>query len=159
MEEIEMNSYNFYIKNFPYIKYSIDEKFVNQMDKLMIVIFYDNDLYKKYLTFRKDDDFTRKLKEKFSRDAEVYNNEEDGVFIICGEISETIDLVINKVFSEKNGLNEEELKSINVLGSQKSNSLFYITIAQIKFFDSDGNMHFKFKELQKAFSNENEDDI
>ena len=158
MDEIEMNSYSFYIKNFDYIKYSIEEKFVYKMDKIMLVVYYDHDLYKKYLKFRKNEDFIIKLKEKFSTDAKTYNNEEVGVFVICGEITETIDLVIEKAFCRANSLTKEELESIDVIGNNKSNNLFYISILRIIFFDSDGNMNFKFKEFKKAFSNENEND-
>ena len=158
-KEIEegSNSYDFYVKNFPYIKYLIDEKYVERTDKILLIIFYDNELYKKYLEIKKDD-FIQLLIDKFN-DCETYNNEEDGVFIICGDLSETIDLVVNDVFSEKKGLNKKELESIGVLTVNKSSHNFYISLLQIYFFDSTGTMTFKFKELKNEFLIEDENDI
>ena len=158
-KEIEegANSYDFYVKNFPFIKYLIDEKYIERTDKILLVIFYDHELYKKYLE-KKDDDFMQLLIDKFN-DCETYNNEQYGVFIICGDLRETIDLVINDVFSEKKGLKKNELESIGVINGNKSNHNFYISLLQIYFFDSTGTMNFKFKEIKNEFSNENENNI
>ena len=152
MEEKDINSYTFYCKNFLYIKNIINEKYINQLDKVMLIVFYDNDLYKQYLKLRKDDDFIIKLKEKFSNDSDFYNNEEEGVFIICGGIEETIDIIINGIFNGENPLNKKELESINILEGKKTNKFFYITMIQILFFKTEGNMSFHFKELQNKYS-------
>ena len=61
-EENEMNSYNFNVASFDSIKYMIEEQFIYQIDNLMIVIFYDNELYGKYLKLREREKFTEKLK-------------------------------------------------------------------------------------------------
>ena len=133
MEEKDINSCTFYCKNFLYIKNIINEKYINQLDKVMLIVFYDNDLYKQYLKLRKDDDFIIKLKEKFSNDSDFYNNEEEGVFIICGGIEETIDIIINGIFNGENPLNKKELESINILEGKKTNKFFYITMINIAY--------------------------
>ena len=150
-----MNSYDFYAKNFPYIKYSIEDKYKNQTDLIMFVIFYDNELYCKYKEIHKNDDFMELLKEKFIG-FQVYNNEEMGVFIICGDLVETVDLVINDVFSEKKGLSQKEMESIGIYNGKKTNQSFYISLVQINFFDSTGSMSFKFRDIKNDFSNDDE---
>ena len=150
-----MNSYDFYVKNFPFIKYSIDNKYKNQNDNIMLIIFYDYELYCKYKEIHINDDFIQLLKGKFI-DIEDYNNEELGVFIICGDLVETVDLVINDVFSEKKGLSEKELETLGIISGNKSKQSFYITLLQINFFDSVGSMKFKFNEIKNDYSNCNE---
>ena len=152
-----MNSYDFYVKNFPFIKYNIEEKYKNQTDNIMFIIFYDNELYCKYKKIKNDDDFVELLKEKFI-DFQIYNNEELGVFIICGDVVQTVDLIINDVFSEKKGLSDKELESIGIISGNKSKQSFYISLVQINFFDSIGSMSFKFREIQNDFSNFNENE-
>ena len=154
-EENEMNSYNFNVANFDSIKYMIEEQFIYQIDNVMIVIFYDNELYGKYLKLREQEKFTEKLKKKFSSDSKTYINENLGIFAICGEIADPIHLVVNEIFPQEKGLTEEELKSIGVVPLFKSASLFYITILQIKFFASRGEMVSEFKDLIEAYSDEN----
>ena len=157
MEANDMNSYDFYVKNFPFIKYSIEDKYKNQTDNIMLVIFYDNDLYCKYKEIHEEDDFILLLKYKFI-DFDDYNNEELGVLIMCGDLVQTVDLVINDVFSEKKGLTEKELESIGIINGNKSRQSFYINLVQINFFDSKGAMSFKFKDIKNGFSNCNENE-
>ena len=157
-EGIEMNSYNFNVRSFDNIRYSIDAQFLYQIDNIMIVIDYDNDLYRKHLKNWKQEEFAEKLKKNFCGDAKTYINEELGIFIICGDIEYPIHLVINEVFRHENGLTDEELISIGIFPVFKSDSLFYITMLQIKFFVSTEEMVSKFEELKKAFSEKNIND-
>ena len=55
-------------------------------------------------------------------------------------------------------MNEDELKSIGVVLLFKSDNLFYITLLQNKFFDTAGEMVSKFKDIKKAYSDENIND-
>ena len=162
MGDIEMNSYDFYVKNFPYIKYSIEKKYKLQTNNILLVIFYDNLLYKKYLSIKKECDFIKFLLNKFSETENIgeckhFNNEDYGVFIICGNLDQTIDIVINDIFGENNNLDKKQLESIGILDGMKDNSDFYITLLQINFFDSEGAMNFKFNELIRDYSNEQND--
>ena len=157
-----MNSYDFYVKNFPYINYSIEKKYKLQTNNILLVIFYDNLLYKKYLSIKKDCDFIKFLLNKFSETENIgecnhFNNEDYGVFIICGNLDQTIDIVINDIFGKKNNLDKKQLESIGILDGMKDNSDFYITLLQINFFDSEGAMNFKFNELIRDYSNEQND--
>ena len=157
-----MNSYDFYVKNFPYIKYSIEKKYKLQTNNILLVIFYDNLLYKKYLSIKKECDFIKFLLNKFSETENIgeckhFNNEDYGVFIICGNLDQTIDIVINDIFGENNNLDKKQLESIGILDGMKDNSDFYITLLQINFFDSEGAMNFKFNELIRDYSNEQND--
>ena len=157
MEVNAMNSYDFYVKNFPFIKYNIEEKYKNQTDRIMFIIFYDNELYCKYKKIHKNDDFIELIKGKFI-DFQIYNNGELGVFIICGDLVQTVDLVINDVFSEKKGLSDKELESIGIISGNKSKQSFYISLVQINFFDTTGSMSFKFRDIQNDFSGYNENE-
>ena len=85
----------------------------------------------------------------------IYINENLGIFAICGEIADPIHSIIKEIFPQRNGLTDEELKSIGVVPLFKSASLFYITILQIKFFASRGEMVSEFKDLIEAYSDEN----
>ena len=157
MGDIEMNSYDFYVKNFPYIKYSIEKKYKEQTNNIMLIIFYDCLLYKKYINIQKDYDFIKYFQEKFSEteycgECKHYNSEEYGVFIICGNLEETVDIVINNIFGKD--LDKNQLESIGIIEGMKDNSNFYISLLQINFFDSEGAMNFKFNELIREYSNE-----
>ena len=61
-------------------------------------------------------------------------------------------------FSERKWLNEDEPKSTGVIRFFKSNNLFYIILLQIKYFDTKGEMVQKFKDIKKAYSDENIND-
>ena len=102
MEE-EINSYEFYVKNFPFIKTMIDEKYLQHTQHILLVIFYDNMLYKKYIQFKGENNFKLLIQNKFT-DIELYDNEEYGVFVIGGDLINTIDLVINDIFIENRSL-------------------------------------------------------
>ena len=154
-EERETNSYNFNVKSFDSIKYMIEETFMYQTENIMIVIFYDNELYGKYLKLRKQEKFIEKFKKKFSGEVKTYINEKQGIFAICGEIVDDIHSVINEIFPQENGLTEKELESIGVIPLFKSDSLFYISLLQIKFFDSTGEMAWNFKDFVEDYSDEN----
>ena len=103
------------------------------MENILIVIFYDNDLYHKYLKLREQEEFTEKLK-KFLGDVKSYNNKEFGILVICSDIAYPIHLIINEVFPEKNGLAEKVLESIGMVPLAKKNNSFYISTLQITFF-------------------------
>ena len=145
-----MTSYEFYNKNFQYIKYNIDEKFKDRTNNILIVIFYDNFLYEKYKTIKNKFDFIQLLNDNFL-DSEKYNNGDIGVFIICGNLIKTIDLVINEIFGKQGELNKKELDSIDIMEGMKSNSNFYINLIQIIFFESQGTMLTKFSQLESEF--------
>ena len=151
MANEEINSYEFYVKNFPNIKFMLDEKYLNQDKNIILIIFYDTDLYQKYISLKKEDDFIKLLKFNFI-DANVFNSEEYGVFMISGDIMHRIDLIINETFNEKRGLNNGELDLLGVDKVMKNDFCFYITIIKIIFFDSKGSMSFKFNEIKNNFS-------
>ena len=153
-----LKSYEFYVKNFPYIKYSIEENLIKKNNNILLVIFYDVTLYKKYLEFNKDNDFKKLLEDKFM-DNNIYNNENEGVFVICGDLNDTIDLVINNVFVEKRDLNKEILNSIGIDAAMKNNHCFYVSLLKIIFCDSKGEMTFKFNEIQNQFSDDDKKNI
>ena len=153
MAEEEINSYDFYVKNFSYIKYMIDEKYINHDKNILLIIFYDNDLYKKYLNLRKENDFT-KLIQNYFNDVEIYNNEEYGVFMIQGDITVSIDLIINNIFGESRSLEEEELKNLEIDYIMKNKYCFYVSLIKIYFFNDKGKMIFKFNEIKSNYSNE-----
>ena len=52
-------------------------------------------------------------------------------------------------------MTEKELESIGVIPLFKSDSLFYISLLQIKFFDSTGEMAWNFKDFVEDYSDEN----
>ena len=153
MAEEEINSYDFYVKNFSYIKYMLDEKYINHDKNILLIIFYDNDLYKKYLNLRKENDFT-KLIQNYFNDVEIYNNEEYGVFMIQGDITVSIDLIINNMFGESRSLEEEELKNLEIDYIMKNKYCFYVSLIKIYFFNDKGKMIFKFNEIKSNYSNE-----
>ena len=153
MAEEEINSYDFYVKNFSYIKYMLDEKYINHDKNILLIIFYDNDLYKKYLNLRKENDFT-KLIQNYFNDVEIYNNEEYGVFMIQGDITVSIDLIINNIFGESRSLEEEELKNLKIEYIMKNKYCFYVSLIKIYFFNDKGKMIFKFNEIKSNYSNE-----
>ena len=153
MAEEEINSYDFYVKNFSYIKYMLDEKYINHDKNILLIIFYDNDLYKKYLNLRKENDFT-KLIQNYFNDVEIYNNEEYGVFMIQGDITVSIDLIINNIFGESRSLEEEELKNLEIDYIMKNKYCFYVSLIKIYFFNDKGKMIFKFNEIRSNYSNE-----
>ena len=153
MAEEEINSYDFYVKNFSYIKYMLDEKYINHDKNILLIIFYDNDLYKKYLNFRKENDFT-KLIQNYFNDVEIYNNEEYGVFMIQGDTTVSIDLIINNIFGESRSLEEEELKNLEIDYIMKNKYCFYVSLIKIYFFNDKGKMIFKFNEIKSNYSNE-----
>ena len=153
MAEEEINSYDFYVKNFSYIKYMLDEKYINHDKNILLIIFYDNDLYKKYLNLRKENDFT-KLIQNYFNDVEIYNNEEYGVFMIQGDITVSIDLIINNIFGESRSLEEEELKNLEIDYIMKNKYCFYVSLIKIYFFNDKGKMIFKFNEIKSNYSNE-----
>ena len=153
MAEEEINSYDFYVKNFSYIKYMIDEKYINHDKNILLIIFYDNDLYKKYLNLRKENDFM-KLVQNYFNDVEIYNNEEYGVFMIQGDITVSIDLIINNIFGESRSLEEEELKNLEIDYIMKNKYCFYVSLIKIYFFNDKGKMVFKFNEIKSNYSNE-----
>ena len=153
MAEEEINSYDFYVKNFSYIKYMIDEKYINHDKNILLIIFYDNDLYKKYLNLRKENDFM-KLVQNYFNDVEIYNNEEYGVFMIQGDITVSIDLIINNIFGESRSLEEEELKNLEIDYIMKNKYCFYVSLIKIYFFNDKGKMIFKFNEIKSNYSNE-----
>ena len=157
-----MNSYDFYVKNFPYIRYIIEKKYINQTFNILLVIFYDYNLYEKYLSIQKDRDFIKYFQKKFAEtehcgEYKHFNNKDYGVFIICGNLDESIDIVINDIFGEKSKINKKELESIGVVDTMKTDSNFYISLIQINFFDSEGAMNFKFNELIREYSDEKEE--
>ena len=153
MAEEEINSYDFYVKNFSYIKYMLDEKYINHDKNILLIIFYDNDLYKKYLNLRKENDFT-KLIQNYFNDVEIYNNEEYGVFMIQGDTTVSIDLIINNIFGESRSLEEEELKNLEIDYIMKNKYCFYVSLIKIYFFNDKGKMIFKFNEIKSNYSNE-----
>ena len=153
MAEEEINSYDFYVKNFSYIKYMLDEKYINHDKNILLIIFYDNDLYKKYLNLRKENDFT-KLIQNYFNDVEIYNNEEYGVFMIQGDITVSIDLIINNIFGESRSLEEEELKNLEIDYIMKNKYCFYVSLIKIYFFNDKGKMIFKFNEIKSNYFNE-----
>ena len=153
MAKEEINSYDFYVKNFSYIKYMLDEKYINHDKNILLIIFYDNDLYKKYLNLRKENDFT-KLIQNYFNDVEIYNNEEYGVFMIQGDITVSIDLIINNIFGESRSLEEEELKNLEIDYIMKNKYCFYVSLIKIYFFNDKGKMIFKFNEIKSNYSNE-----
>ena len=153
MADEEINSYDFYVKNFSYVKYMLDEKYINHDKNILLIIFYDNDLYKKYLNLRKENDFT-KLIQNYFNDVEIYNNEEYGVFMIQGDITVSIDLIINNIFGESRSLEEEELKNLEIDYIMKNKYCFYVSLIKIYFFNDKGKMIFKFNEIKSNYSNE-----
>ena len=153
MADEEINSYDFYVKNFSYIKYMIDEKYINHDKNILLIIFYDNDLYKKYLNLRKESDFM-KLIQNYFNDVETYNNEEYGVFMIQGDTTVSIDLIINNIFGESRSLEEEELKNLEIDYIMKNKYCFYVSLIKIYFFNDKGKMIFKFNEIKSNYSNE-----
>ena len=153
MAEEEINSYDFYVKNFSYIKYMLDEKYINHDKNILLIIFYDNDLYKKYLNLRKENDFT-KLIQNYFNDVEMCDNEEYGVFMIQGDITVSIDLIINNIFGESRSLEEEELKNLEIDYIMKNKYCFYVSLIKIYFFNDKGKMIFKFNEIRSNYSNE-----
>ena len=153
MANEEINSYEFYVKNFPNIKFMLDEKHLNQDKNIILIIFYDNDLYQNYLKLKKENDFIKLLKLNFI-DVNAFNSEEYGVFMISGDILHRIDLIINNIFNEKGKLNKEELELLEVDKVMKNDFCFYISMIKIIFFDSKGNMSFKFNEIKSNYSNE-----
>ena len=153
MANEEINSYEFYVKNFPNIKFMLDEKHLNQDKNIILIIFYDNDLYQNYLNLKKENDFIKLLKLNFI-DVNAFNSEEYGVFMISGDILHRIDLIINNIFNEKGKLNKEELELLEVDKVMKNDFCFYISMIKIIFFDSKGIMSFKFNEIKSNYSNE-----
>ena len=153
MAEEEINSYDFYVKNFSYIKYMLDEKYINHDKNILLIIFYDNDLYKKYLNLRKENDFI-KLIQNYFNDVETYNNEEYGVFMIQGDTTVSIDLIINNIFGESRSLEEEEIKNLEIDYIMKNKYCFYVSLIKIYFFNDKGKMVFKFNEIKSNYSNE-----
>ena len=151
MANEEINSYEFYVKNFPNIKFMLDEKHLNQDKNIILIIFYDNDLYQNYLKLKKENDFIKLLKLNFI-DVNAFNSEEYGVFMISGDILHRIDLIINNIFNEKGKLNKEELELLEVDKVMKNDFCFYISMIKIIFFDSKGSMSFKFNEIKNNFS-------
>ena len=113
MANEEINSYEFYVKNFPNIKFMLDEKHLNQDKNIILIIFYDNDLYQNYLNLKKENDFIKLLKLNFI-DVNAFNSEEYGVFMISGDILHRIDLIINNIFNEKGKLSKEEIFELYV---------------------------------------------
>ena len=153
MANEEINSYEFYVKNFPNIKFMLDVKHLNQDKNIILIIFYDNDLYQNYLNLKKENDFIKLLKLNFI-DVNAFNSEEYGVFMISGDILHRIDLIINNIFNEKGKLNKEELELLEVDKVMKNDFCFYISMIKIIFFDSKGSMSFKFNEIKSNYSNE-----
>ena len=153
MADEEINSYDFYVKNFSYIKYMLDEKYINHDKNILLIIFYDNNLYKKYLNLRKENDFI-KLIQNYFNDVEIYNNEEYGVFMIQGDITVSIDLIINNIFGESRSLEEEEMKNLEIDYIMKNKYCFYVSLIKIYFFNDKGKMIFKFNEIKSNYSNE-----
>ena len=131
----------------------LDEKYINHDKNILLIIFYDNDLYKKYLNLRKENDFT-KLIQNYFNDVEIYNNEEYGVFMIQGDITVSIDLIINNIFGESRSLEEEELKNLEIDYIMKNKYCFYVSLIKIYFFNDKGKMIFKFNEIKSNYSNE-----
>ena len=152
MANEEINSYEFYVKNFPNIKFMLDEKHLNQDKNIILIIFYDNDLYQKYFNLKREHDFKKLLKYNFI-DAVDFNSDEYGVYMISGDIKHGIDLIINEVFNEKRKLNKEELELLEVDKVMKNDFCFYISMIKIIFFDSKGSMSFKFNEISSNYSN------
>ena len=150
----ELISFDFYVKNFPFIKHLIDEKYLSNKSNVMIIIFYDYSLYLKYIKIKKDCDFMELIENNFN-EKQNFNNKEDGVYIICGDLSQTIDEIINDVFGEKRNLNEKELNSIGVIKGNKANNTFYISLLKIYFFNTKGSMIFKYNDIISQYSNEN----
>ena len=150
----EIISFDFYVKNFPFIKYLIDEKYLTNNSYVIIIIFYDYSLYQKYVKIKKDCDFMELMAKNFLF-SENYNNKEDGVYIICGYLLKTIDEIINDVFDEKRSLNKNELNSIDVIKGNKTDNTFYISLLKIYFFNSKGTMSFKYNDVISQYSNEN----
>ena len=150
----ELISFDFYVKNFPFIKHLIDEKYLTNKSNVMIIIFYDYSLYLKYIKKKKDCNFMELIENNFN-EKQNFNSKEDGVYIICGDLSQTIDEIINDVFGEKRNLNEKELNSIGVIKGNKANNTFYISLLKIYFFNTKGSMHFKYKDIISQYSNEN----
>ena len=153
MVDEEINSYDFYTKSFPYIKLMIDEKYINHNNNILLIIFYDNELFQKYLNLRKDNNFMKFLQNKFNN-AEIYNNEEYGVFMIQGDLTKNIHSIINDIFGEERELTEQELKNINIDFVKKNEFCFYITMIKIYFFEDKGKLIFKFNEIKSSYSNE-----
>ena len=153
MVDEEINSYDFYTKSFPYIKLMIDEKYINHKNNILLIIFYDNELFQKYLNLRKDNNFMKFLQNKFNN-AEIYNNEEYGVFMIQGDLTKNIHSIINDIFGEERELTEQELKNINIDFVKKNEFCFYITMIKIYFFEDKGKLIFKFNEIKSSYSNE-----
>ena len=154
MVEEEINSYDFYVKNFPYIKFMLDEKHINQDKNILLIIFYDNDLYKKYLNYKKNNDFI-KLIQNYFKDFEIYNNEEDGIFLIKGDIFISIDLIINNIFREDGCLTDKELDNLGIESIMKNDYCFYISLIKMYFYDTKGKMNFKFNSIKSNYSIEN----
>ena len=153
MANEEINSYEFYVKNFPFIKFMIDEKYIKHDKNILLIIFYDNNLYQKYLNLRKENDFI-KLIQNYFIDAEIYNSEEYGVFMIQGDIIVSIDLIINNIFGENRTLTEKEAKKLEIDSVMKNRYCFYITLIKIYFFQDKGKMIFKFNEIKSKYSKE-----
>ena len=153
MVDEEINSYDFYVKNFSYIKYMLDEKYLKHDQNILLIIFYDKDLYKKYLNLRKENDFI-KLIQNYFNDVETYNNKEYGVFMIQGDTTVSIDLIINNIFGESRSLEEEEMKNLEIDYIMKNKYCFYVSLIKIYFFNDKGKMIFKFNEIKSNYSNE-----
>ena len=153
MVEEGTDSYDFYVKNFPYIKFMLDEKHINQDKNILLLIFYDNDLYKKYLFYKKENDFI-KLIQNYFLDVEIYNNEEYGIFMIKGDIFEPIYLIIKNIFNEDNYLDDKKLDNLGIEKIMKNNYCFFISLIKIYFCDTKGKMNFIFNAIKSNYSNE-----
>ena len=151
----EIISFDFYVKNFPFIKYLIDQKYLANKSNVMIIIFYDYSLYKQYVQIKRDCDFMKLIEDNYN-EKQYFNSKEFGVFAICGDLSQTIDEIINDVFGEKRSLNEKELNFIEVIKGNKTNNTFYISLMKIFFFNSKGQMIFKYNDIKSNYVNVNQ---
>ena len=74
--------------------------------------------------------------------------------MIQGDITVSIDLIINNIFGESRSLEEEELKNLEIDYIMKNKYCFYVSLIKIYFFNDKGKMIFKFNEIKSNYSNE-----
>ena len=145
------NTYDFYIKNFPYIKFLIDNQQLKQTNNLIIIIFYDYNLYKKYIEIKTDKDFMILLKNEF-KTYNDFNDQQNGIYMISGNLYRSVDLVIKNCFLGEGQLTKNELKNINIIDGMKDSKDFYISLLRIQYYETEAQMKNIFENIKKQYS-------
>ena len=155
--ENPIKTYNIYPKNFEILKFILDEEYNKYKHNIILIIFFDNEIYQEFMSKFADDYkisdlfkiFINAFEETFE---EVFDDREKGIFMISGDLSKNIVNTFNEIFGKFDNLTPEQKSNMNLDNNISKPYIYFINLIQIQFCPSRGLAVKNFNEIKKSFT-------